>query len=202
MPSGHLDRVDTQMDKLSDAPVEYLSTVSGRIRQFIREDSEETLRSVVELAELRPALFSRLLPTAYEKEQRRIAAEQVRQIADNKRGMLELYTNIQLAIARREGEVLIAARSVETGGVLTAFATQKLEELTDTIANAQERFLDKFVPRQDAIEKYRDRPEVYKRAAEAQQHQLDVYFDTTKALLEDFKISLQTRLAKQGDVRR
>jgi hypothetical protein len=200
MTNGDLDRVD--VDKMSNAPVEYLSTVSSRVRQFIREDSDEALRSVVELAEQRPGIFTRLLPTPFEKEQRRVAAEQVRQIADNKRGMLDLYTHIQLEIARREGEVLIAARSVETGGVLTAFATQQLEALTDTIADAQERFLDKFVPRQEAIEKYKDRPEVYKRAYEAQQHQLDVYFDTTKALLEDFKVSLQMRLARQGDVRR
>jgi hypothetical protein len=201
--NGKLDRVEVQGAKLSDAPVEYLANVSAQIRQYIREENDDALHGVLALVDQKPALFSRLLPTPLEKEQRRVAGEQVRQIADDKRKMVELYTHFQLEIARREGEVLIAARSVETGGVLTAFATQKLLELTDTIADAQEKFMDKYGPRQDEIDKYKTtRPELYERAAKSQRHQLEIYFNTTDALLNDFQASLEKRLARQSDVRR
>jgi hypothetical protein len=183
------------VEKLESASVEYLSNVAGQMKQLIRDESEEALQGVVSLVEMRPGLLSRLLPTEFEKEKRNIAALQVRQIADNKRAMLALYTEVQLEIARREGEVLIASRSLETGAMLAAFATQKLLELQNTISSSQKIFMDNYGPRQDEIDKYKEsRPELHERAMRSQLHQLDTYFDTTDGLLDDFKASLAKRL--------
>ena len=188
-----------QMAKIEEASVEYLSNVSGRMKQFIRDESEDSLEGIVALLDQKPGLLSRLLPTQFEKEARHAASLQLQQIADNKRAMLAVYTEVQLEIARQEGDMLIASRGLETGAMLAAFATQKFLELQETIAVSQTRFMNSYVPRKAEIAAFKDdHPELYERAMRAQLHQLDTYFDTTDGLLDDFKAALGRRLGRHG----
>lgn len=196
MPTNSLARVD-------GTSVEYLYEVSGAMKSFIRDESETALDTAVRRLDEKPGLLRRLLPTAYEREAQTAAAMQLRQIADNKHAMLALYAEVQLEIARQEGDALIASVGMDTQTKLTKFAMAKIAELATTIHASQAEFESHYGPRKAQIATYRDEhPELYERAMQGLKEQFDIYFDTTDELFRGFKAALANRLPKGTEKRR
>ena len=108
---------------------EYLVEVSDAMRKYIRNNDEQALRFAEDQVNQKPGLWSRLLPTKYERERQAIATRQLRQIADNKEAMLALYSETQLEIARKQSDALVATVGLELSQNVSAFAAQKIAEL-------------------------------------------------------------------------
>lgn len=196
MPSTSLARVD-------GTSVEYLYEVSGAMKSFIKEESEAALESAVRRLNDKPGLLNRLLPSAYQREAQQTAAVQLRQVAANKHAMLALYSEVQLEIARQEGDALIASVGMDTQTKLTKFAMAKIAELATTIHASQAEFESHYGPRKSQIETYKDdHPELYERAMQSLKEQFDTYFDTTDELFRGFKAALANRLPKGTENRR
>jgi hypothetical protein len=187
---------EVSLSRLDGASVEYLTQLSGSLKTLLRDESEQALQTATAMIQRNPGILQRIFPDALQKESRDIAVHQLRQVASNKRTLLEAYSKVQLEIVAQEGDVVMKSHALHVRGYLAAFAMEKFEQLSQTLADSQSRFMSNYVPREQEIEQYSSSPELYKRAHTALLHQLDVYFDTIDELLDGFKTALSNRVPK------
>jgi hypothetical protein len=117
-------------------------------------------------------------------------------LAASKEQLFGVYTEVQLEIARKQGDALIASVGMHLQAKLTAFAAEKIDEITATISASRSKFLRTFVPQLEEAEQVRAYPDLYRAAKESLDQQQQVYFDTLKKLLDGFVESLETRVAR------
>jgi hypothetical protein len=142
----------------------------------------------------KPGLIARLFPTAYEKEQQRITVQRMRSLAKSREDMFKLYTDVQLEIARKQGDALIASVGMDLQAKLTTFAAERIDEITDTVNESRVKFMKRMRPQYEEVENYKDLPDLYARASESVKQEVDIYFDSIGKLLKGFIEALDTKV--------
>jgi hypothetical protein len=103
-------------------------------------------------------------------------------------------SQVQIEIARKQADALIATQGMHLQTQLARFANEKIEDLNSTINNSRTHFLDQMEPQFEVVKRYEHRPELHKPAYAALLHQIAVYFDSTKELLDGFSSSLHSKI--------
>jgi hypothetical protein len=184
-------------DKLSHiegTSVDELKQISVSMQQYIRTENEAALQTALDKINQKPGLLRRLFPTAYEKEQQRITVQRMRSMAKAKEDLFKLYTDVQLEIARKQGDALIASVGMDLQTKLTAFAAERIDEITDTINESRLRFLKRIRPQYEEIENYKDIPDLHMRALESVKQEVGIYFDSIGKLLTGFIDALDSKV--------
>jgi hypothetical protein len=178
---------------MPNTSLDELEQVSSSMQEYIRAANSESREAALE-AMNRRGVMQRLFPTQYEKERQRIGVQTLRQVSEAKRELLDVFTRTQIEIARKQADVLIATQGVNLQTQLARFASEKIQDLNSTINAARERFLNEIAPQFDMVERFQNRPEIYKPAYDSLLHQIDVYFSHNAALLDGFNQSLRNRV--------
>ena len=182
---------NAELQRLDDQPMDVLVKVADEVRGYML-DADASAKHVSQLQlERRLSLFSRLFPTAFEREQQRLASSTVRAIAESKLALLEYHAELQLAMAKQKGQTLLAAQGSKLTTALAAFVSAQQDDLQVTINDSRRKFLTRIDPEFDFIAQYEHRPELYQPALASLQRQIDAYFRNQDGLLENFNRALE-----------
>lgn len=187
--------MDEKLSKTSEeTPIEELKQISVAMKDYISTENETAMQTVVEKINKKPGLFARLFPNAYEKEQQRITLDRMRTMYKAKKEFFELYTAIQLEIARKQGDALIASVGMELRASLTSFATARIEEVSQTIGASRQRFMQRITPQLDDVENYKAYPDVYEPARQSIKNEIKTYFEGIDELLKGFIEAMKSKV--------
>ncbi|MEU4242931.1 hypothetical protein [Actinoplanes sp. NPDC026619] len=178
---------------LPNTSLDELEQVSTGMQEYMRAATAESREAALESMNRR-GVMQRLFPSQYEKERQRIGVQTLRQMSEAKRDLLDVFTRTQIEIARKQADALIATQGMHLQAQLARFAAEKIQDLNSTINVARERFLSEIAPQFDMVERFQQRPEIYKPAYQSLLHQIDVYFNHNAALLDGFNQSLHNRV--------
>ncbi|MEV4638031.1 hypothetical protein AB0J80_11825 [Actinoplanes sp. NPDC049548] len=181
------------ISRMPNASLDELDQVAAGMQEYVKAASFESREAALD-AMNRRGVMQRLFPTQYEKEERRNAVQTLRQLSDAKRDLLEISSQVQIEIARKQADALIATQGVHLQAQLARFATEKIQDLNSTINRAHENFLKEMDPQFEMVQRFEHRPELAKPAYKALLHQISVYYDSTSALLDGFIQSLRSKI--------
>lgn len=179
----------------TDGNISELSDIAGKMREYIKSEDEGVLRSIVETTNKSRSLIDRLFPSAFDEEHKQITLDRMRTIYAKKKQYFELYTEVQLEIARKQGDALVASVGMDLQAKVATFATQKILELNGTVGESRERFLERMLPQLTNLDKYKATPILYDPAYKSIQDQIKIYFDAIDQLLRGFNDALSSKLA-------
>lgn len=178
----------------SGVSVDDLKKIAVSMQRYVETDNDETIQQVSVVMEKNSGFWSRMFPTQLQKEQNRAVADRVRALYKSKEQFFKLYTDVQLEIARKQGDALIASVGMDLQQKLAAFASQKIDELTITIDESRSRFLQRMRPALEEVETYNDLPELHGPAYESVKYEINVYFESVKKLLNGFVNALESKV--------
>jgi hypothetical protein len=172
-----------------------LTEISRAMKDYVESENESSMRALVHMMNNKPGFFARLFPTAYEQELEEITLDRMRTMYKAKKKFFELYTEIQLEIARKEGDALIATVGMDLQGKLTAFATSKIEEISQTIGESRQRFMQRMVPQLQDLDNYKAFPDLHGPAHQSVKNEIKTYFQGIDELLRGFIEALKSRVS-------
>lgn len=181
--------------KSSGVSVDDLKTIAVSMQRYVESENDETVQQIAVVMQKNAGFWSRMFPTQIQKEQNHAVAERVRALYKSKEQFFKLYTDVQLEIARKQGDALIASVGMDLQAKLAAFATQKIDELTQTIDESRSRFLERMRPALAEVETYKDLPELYDPASQSVKHEINMYFESMKKLLNGFVNALESKVS-------
>ena len=187
--------MSNQLSHVPDASVDDLRQVSTAMKDYVETENESSMQAVVYMIKHKPGFFARLFPTAYEEELERITLDRMRTMYNAKKQFFELYTRIQLEIARKQGDALIASVGMDLQGKLTQFATKKIEEMSETIGTSRQKFIERITPQLQDLDRYKAIPEVYGPARQSVQNEIKTYFQGIDELLNGFIEALKSKVS-------
>jgi hypothetical protein len=176
-----------------------LQLVSAAMKDYIQNESEQALETINANAAKNPGLWRRIFPNAFEKENTRIKLDQIRTIYEAKKVFFKLYTDIQLEMARRQGDALLISLGTVLTAQVSAIATKQLEELAKTLGESRERYLARIAPQIDNLEKYQNYPDLQLRARQSIENEWITVFDAMDTLLDTFKRAMNSRIEPMRD---
>jgi len=186
----------TSLSRLKGTSIEELGEFPAAMENYIRNMNNQTRQEALEAMEQNVSLVQRLLPSAVERERRKIAIQDMRQLAESRRAMLRLCVSSQIELARMKADELVKIQGMEIVTRISTFANQKPLELEATLVASQNMFLETIEPQFEKLENYRHRPELYEPARQSLQHMIDTYAESNRRLLDGFKEAISNRTSQ------
>ncbi|MDA8195671.1 MAG: hypothetical protein M0019_00410 [Actinomycetota bacterium] len=181
----------------SDVTVNDLGEISKTIGMALRDDDTTSQRELSVAFDRSGGILSRLLPPSkVERARQDLAVRGMKEQAARRAAMMEIYTETRLEIARKQADTLIASVGISLQNSLASFAAEQVFQLHATITEMRNRFMESYGPAADQIELHQGRPELYIRAKEQLNCQLDMQFETMNKLLSGFVKSLSGRVVR------
>jgi hypothetical protein len=178
-----------------DGGVQDLRVISTAMKEYINTENEAVMQTVVDRINRNPGLIRRLFPNAFEKEEQRITLDRMRTFYDKKKQFFELYAAMQLEMARMQGDALVASVGIDLQGKLAAFATQKIDELSQTIGESRQKFLVRIKPQLEDLDNYKNMPDLHDPARQSIQNEVKTYFAGIDELLNGFIKALKSKVS-------
>ncbi len=185
----------TQMVPAGDNPTKELIEISQGMKNFISNEDDAVLEMTVERMNRNPTLLGRLFPDAFDREQKRVTLDRVRSAYAAKKGFLDAYVNIQMDLARRRGDALIAAVGMDLRAKLAVFATEKIDGLTQTLIASKDAYLARSATHMRSLEQYTDIPELHDGAKKSALREFKAYCEWVEGLSEGFSDALKAKVA-------
>lgn len=185
------------MEKMSVTPDEVtmdeLQSIAGMMQRHVRNETEESYAQISMALQRRGAFFG-LFPTAIQKEHEKLTINKMKSLYNKKEAFFELYTNIQLEVARKRGDALVAAVGADLRAKLAAFVKVKIHEIHGTINESRAPFLASMREQYETVAEYQDIPDLYEPAYEAVREQTGLYFESMSKLLRGFNDAMDSKL--------
>lgn len=179
--------------QIPDASLAELTEVSNGMQDFIRATDASAQRAALD-AMVRRGVVGRVFPGKLEREKQRIDVGNMKQMAQAKADLLDLYTTTQIEIARRRADALISTQALHLQAQLTAFATEKLHDMATTVNGSRSKFMAAMAEQFADLERYRHIPALHGQAEQSVLHQTDIFFNSIKILLDGFTAALQNKM--------
>ena len=98
-------------------------------------------------------------------------------------------------MARMQGDALVASVGIDLQGKLAAFATQKIDELSQTIGESRQKFLVRIKPQLEDLDNYKNMPDLHDPARQSIQNEVKTYFAGIDELLNGFIKALKSKVS-------
>jgi hypothetical protein len=183
-----------KLSHLGDTSVEELKQISVAVQQYVSTENEVALQTALDKINQKPQLIARLFPSALEKEKQRTILQRMRSMGRANEEMFKLYTEVQLEIARKQGDALVASVGMNLQTKLTTFAAERIDEITETVDGSRQRFMERMRPQFQNVESYKDIPELYQPALQSVKREVTTYFESISKLLEGFIEALESKV--------
>lgn len=178
------------LSEIQDTSVGELQSIATNISRYLETENEDSLSSALFRIRGKPSLLSRLFPTEYEKVANELAIQKLDRIHRSKEKLLGVYVNIELEIARKKGDALISATGTHMQERLAAFATEKLDSLTQTIDKRRSDFFNRMKSQFEEVKHYEDMPELAEPLKKSLNHEITVFIKSMEKLLDSFSAAL------------
>lgn len=178
-----------------DGPTKDLIEVSEGMKNYISNENDAVLEMAVERMNRNPTLWRRMFPDAFDREQKKITLDRVRSAYAAKKGFLDAYVNVQMDIARRRGDALIAAVGMDLRAKLAVFAKEKIDGLTQTLIASKDNYYQRIANHIRGLEQYADIPELHDSARQSAVREIKSYLEWVEGLREGFTDALKAKVA-------
>ena len=205
------------LSKLHGADQDDLQFVANKMQQYISTESEVVLDEITMKMNQRRGLIGVLFPSKIITEHDKLTIEKMRTLFKNREDMLAVYTNTQIELAKKAGEMIIASKLQDYQGELKKTHTFIQKDLVELINRANRELsqstLDELNKLQssftDAISKFVNNVEnqekvlesitnkdssIYRATKTSIDNNVDLFYAITKQLMDDFKTGLQTKI--------
>jgi len=172
-----------------------LAVVSNSMKEYIDSDSDAILAMTVARMNKAPSLWRKIIPNAFDREQDKIALDQLRTAYKDRRALLDAFVSTQVEIARRRGDALVVATSVDLQSKLAAFATLKMDDLTRSLFASKDEFYARAAEHWRSLEGYRDIPEIFELSRQSCAQEIRSFLNFVETLRENFTAALQAKVA-------
>lgn len=164
------------------------------MKDYIQHENDQALQTINTYVAKNPGFWRRRFPNEVEKEVSRIDLDRLRTIYEKKKMFFKLYTDVQLEIARRRGEALLVTVGADLAAKVSAFATEKMEELGKTLGESRERYMARLAPQYDNLDKYQKYPEMQARAHKSIDNEMNSFFEAVDSMLASFNRAMNSRI--------
>lgn len=187
------------MDKLAVTPdnvtMNELQDIATAMQRHVRNDTEQSMAEINVALQRRGAFFG-LFPTAIQKAHEELTIDRMRSLFHKKEQFFELYTNVQLEIARKRGDALVAAVGTDMQTKLAGFVAVKIKEIQGTVNESRVTFMESMRPQYENVETYRGIPDLYDQAIGAVREQTTLYFESMSKLLRGFNDAMDAKMTE------
>jgi len=187
-----MDHLMTRNDCFS----EELYIIAEKLEEYMESENDILLQEITKDLNKRPGLLALVFPSSLQKAEDEISIEKMRLIYKRKEIFFEFYSNIKLEIARRMADALIAPVGMDLQTRLAKFASEKINEFSQTIGESRNGFLRSMQPQFQELETYKHIPELYEPAYESMNNQVSVYFESIRELMQGFIDSLRKKASE------
>lgn len=188
--------MENQLSKLGDNSIQDLQAISESVKKYVDTENDATLQVALERINTKPNFWNRLFPNKFTREHDRMTIEKMQSVFTAKEQMFEIYTEVQLEIARQQGDALIQATGMQLRDQLTKFAKVKMDSMSLTMKQSRDEFVKRMKDQLKNVEEYRDFPELAEPYHQSLKDEISVYFSFIKELLESFQQALQTKVSE------
>jgi len=178
-----------------DVTMDELQNISAAMQRHVRSETEQSYEEITTALKRRGSFFG-LFPTAIQKANEQLTIEKMRTLYKAKDQFFQLYTNVQLEIARKRGDALVAAVGTDMQTKLASFVAVKIKEIQGTVNDSRVAFLESMKPQFENVETYRDIPDLYEPAYASVREQTVLYFESMSKLLKGFNEAMDGKLAQ------
>jgi len=186
---------NTLMVTAGDNPTQDLMEVSTAMKTYISNENDSVLEMAVARMNQNPSLWRRMFPDAFDREQKKITLDRVRSAYAAKKGFLDAYVNVQMDIARRRGDALIAAVGMDLRAKLAVFAKEKIDGLTQTLIASKDNYYQRIAAHMRGLQQYADIPELHDSARQSAVREIKSYLEWVEGLREGFTDALKAKVA-------
>jgi hypothetical protein len=180
----------------SENPIPDLVAVSDQMKAYISTENDEILEMTVAQMNRKPTLWAKIFPNEFDREQKKILLDRVRSAYKDRRAFLNAFVATQLEIAKRRGDALVVATSMDLRAKLAVFAKLKIDELTEALISSKDQYYQRIAAHIKNLEQYRDIPDLYDLARQAASREIRSYLDWVEGLREGFTDALKAKLGK------
>jgi len=172
-----------------------LAVVSNSMKEYIDNDSDAVLSTIVARMNKAPSMWRKIFPSAFDREQDKVALDQFKTAYKDRRALLDAFVATQLEIAKRRGDAFVVAVSVDLQAKLAAFATLKMDDLTRSLFTSKDEFYARAAEHWRNLEGYRDISEIYELARQSCAQEIRSFLSFVETLRENFTAALQAKVA-------
>ncbi len=184
------------LSKLGDNSIQDLQAISESVKKYVDTENDATLQVALERINNKPNFWQRLFPNKITKELDQMSIEKMRGVFQAKEKMFEIYTEVQLEIARQQGDTLIAAAGMQFRDQLTKFAKVKMDSMSITMKDSRDEFVKRMKIQLQNVEEYKDFPELAEPYHQSLKDEISIYFSFIKELLDGFNSSLRNKVSE------
>jgi hypothetical protein len=188
------------LSALKDTSEKELQGLVQMIGSFVNGQSandEGMMAEVVGKINQSKSLLSFFFPTALDKEKERMTLDILQKMHHSRMQLLDIYTNLKIELVKKSADTLLKAVSMDMQAKLTEFANQKINAMSESIAQSKSSFMQRTAKQEMEIEQYKHSTLLYNRAKQSLEREIDVYFKSIDELLEGFLIALKKEVHTQ-----
>jgi len=185
---------ENKLARLDSSSIAELQEIANDVKKYVDTENDATLEMAMEKIGEKPNFFQRLFPTKFQKMQNDLTMRKMQSVYQAKERMFEIYTGIQLEIARQQGDALIAATGMHLQDQLTKFAAAKIDSMTDTLEGSMDSFMQKMYRQREKVDQYKKFPDLADRYEQSLKKEQETYFTFVEQLLENFKDTLNKKV--------
>lgn len=185
---------ENKLANLESSSIAELQNIAKDVKKYIDTENDATLEMAMQKINQMPNFFQKLFPSKFQKMQENLTMRKMQSVYDAKERMFEIYTGIQLEIARQQGDALIAATGMHLRDQLTKFAEARIRSLTETLEISRNEFSARMKRQLLNIENYEDFPELAEPYHQSLKDEISIYFSSIKDLLEGFREALNRKV--------
>ncbi len=106
-----------------------------------------------------------------------------------------IYAILEFEVAKKQSDALLVSAGMNLQAKLTAFAAEKIDEISETIGQSRVKFMSRIKAQLEKLEEYKEFPDLYEPARQSVKEEISTYFDSIDSLLAGFLEALKARVA-------
>jgi hypothetical protein len=185
------------LSQVDDSAISDLMQVGQAMKTYISNENDAVLALVGERMNRNPGLWRGLFPDAFDKEQTKINLDRLRSAYGAKKAFLDVFVAVQLDIAKRRGNALIAATAMDMRSKLAIFAKNQIDSLTTTLIQSKDSFYARIATHIRGLEQYRDVDDLYENARQSASREIRSYLEWVEGLREGFSDALRAKVEEK-----
>jgi len=181
----------------NEGNVDDLRVLSQNMQSYIQSENDEMLSTVVDKLNERKGLYRKIFPTEFQKEHDKLTLQSMKQLYANKQRYMNLCVDIQIEVAKKQGDALIAAVGIKNTAMLTSYAQEKIEEMSQTFQEKRMSFAQSMIQQNRDAEQFKEVDYLYDEYKKSLKNETTTFFRSIDSLLDGFISALESKVKER-----
>ena len=186
-----------------------IQDVSLNMKNYIKTQNETHLTEIANKVNNRPGLLGVLFPTAIQKEHGKLTVQRMRELFKSQSELLNVYTNAQLELAKKQADFIIQHEVLKYKGELvhmgikiqkelTTKASEGIDYMTTEFEKSKASEGEKLLRQYEEAKRYEHIPHLHKNVIQSLENETEVFFKAIDILLNGFIDALTTKIGNNS----